>query len=90
MISYDTCHSLSDLIHSVQESLNPSMLLQVVLLHTFLCTARNLITGLMSHLEKLGYRHILTDLPLEFIHQCTHLISFFFFFFDHAAQLEGS
>ena len=35
-LSYDVCFSLSDLLHSVQQSLDPCMLLQIVWFHYFL------------------------------------------------------
>ena len=36
VISYDICLALSDLLHSVWQSLGPSMLLQMALFHSFL------------------------------------------------------
>ena len=36
VISYDICLSLSELLHSVRQSLGPFVLLQMTLFHSFL------------------------------------------------------
>ena len=67
MLAYSICFSLSDLLHSVWQTLGPSMLLQMALFHSFLWLSNIPLCIYMYHIffihssvdEHLGCFHIL-------------------------------
>ena len=83
---YDTCFSLSDLLHSVWQSLDPSMSVQMTQFHSFLwlsnvplyiCTTSSL--SIRHNLEEL-YIPITLILLLTFYYLCFILSIYSFFY----------